>query len=733
MMQKKFKPTGLMPRSIPRTVRRFFQQLQPGSEQKALEEFRVSRYQAIVSAQCLLALICLPLLITLPVKSFCIRPVIEDLWNRQNQPLFLNAWQEHRAFLQLQEYTDQRFFDQLLIDSSTTMPWTESPSTRTSGSLPSTGRQQYNLQTYDRSNQGTAMTQRPMVQEGQWVQPGDLIADCAASVRGHLALGHNLCIAYVPWEGYNFEDAVVISERLIFDDLFTTLHIEKYETSLRKKANSVDSSEIMTKDLLPVLSKWNCYALDADGIIRVGLWVEPGDVLVRKIIRMKPKPINPYMRLAMDILERKPPTNRDVSFRVPRGIRGRVINTQVLERVNTSPQIRAAYTKAGMTKIPKTMPSKVRVFVAEKRRIQVGDKVAGRHGNKGIVSTVLPRQDMPYLPDGRTVDMVLNPLGVPSRMNVGQVFECLLGLAGTYLNQEFRITPFDEMFGAEASRSIVFLKLYQARLKTKKKWLFQPNFPGKVRVFDGRTGDCFDQFVTVGCAYMLKLVHLVEEKIHARTVGPYTMIMEQPMSGRSKRGGQRLGEMEVWALEAYGAAYILQEMLTIKSDDFEGRTGIVEHILDPVLKLKDYTLTPDHLSLENLKDLHPENVQMVDGTLVTKKEGKRLWANDFRYKSGLKFGLGTSDAFRVLVRELQSLCLDVGVYGLMVPLPKNQTDYCTWLKKPFEDFNDNESELPIRKEAVQLCDPLSTIGEKDKATYHREYSRQYKSQFDFDF
>ena len=249
--------------------------------------------------------------------------------------------------------------------------------------------------------------------------------------------------------------------------------------------------------------------------------------------------------------------------------------------------------------------------MAEERRIQVGDKVAGRHGNKGIVSTILPRQDMPYLPDGQIVDVVLNPLGIPSRMNVGQVFECLLGLAGMQLGQHFQVTPFDEVYGAEASRSLVYLKLYQARLRTNQNWIFDFKFPGKVALFDGRTGQLFDQWVTVGQAYMLKLVHLVDEKIHARSTGPYSLVTKQPLGGRSKHGGQRLGEMEVWALEGFGAAYILQEMLTSKSDDVVGREQAVEAIL---------------------------------------------------FKG--KMSLGNPEAFKVLVRELQSLCLDVGVYAI---------------------------------------------------------------------
>ena len=241
----------------------------------------------------------------------------------------------------------------------------------------------------------------------------------------------------------------------------------------------------------------------------------------------------------------------------------------------------------------------------------MGDKIAGRHGNKGIVSKILPRQDMPYLPDGTPVDIVLNPLGVPSRMNVGQIFECLLGFAGINLNEKYKITPFDETFGPEASRSMVFSKLYSARLKTNRDWLFNPTFPGKLQLFDGCTGNAFDQHVTVGQAYILKLIHLVDEKIHARSTGPYSLVTQQPLRGRSKHGGQRVGEMEVWALEGFGAAYTLQELLTIKSDDMKGRHKAV----DSILKNKPISL-------------------------------------------------GTPESFKVLIRELQSLCLDVRIYSI---------------------------------------------------------------------
>jgi DNA-directed RNA polymerase subunit beta len=254
-------------------------------------------------------------------------------------------------------------------------------------------------------------------------------------------------------------------------------------------------------------------------------------------------------------------------------------------------------------------PLKIVIYIAEKRKIQIGDKIAGRHGNKGIVSNILPCEDMPYLPDGTPLDLVLNPLGVPSRMNVGQIFESLLGLAGTYLNQCYKIQPFDEIYGSEASQSLVYSKLYEARIKTGQYWLFNPNYPGKIKLFDGRTGNCFEQPSTVGKAYILKLIHQVDEKIHARSTGPYSLITQQPLRGRSKQGGQRVGEMEVWALEGFGASYILQELLTIKSDDIDGRNKLTKSIL-------------------NNKSLQ----------------------------------CGTPESFKVLIRELQALCLDISIY-----------------------------------------------------------------------
>jgi DNA-directed RNA polymerase subunit beta len=461
------------------------------------------------------------------------------------------------------------------------------------------------LENYQRSNQETCLTNRAVIKEGEWVQKGDLIADGSASVKGELSLGKNVFIAYMPWEGYNFEDAVLISERLVYDDIYTSIHIERFEVEIRDTKFGLE--EITNK--IPEIDNNEISHLNSFGIAKIGSWVKEGDILVGKVTPIHKKPLSPHEKLLYDIVGKEVPTTRDTSLRVPKGVIGRIIHIEILE-TQTLP-IETSFEG----------PARVHVYIAEKRKIQVGDKIAGRHGNKGIVSKILPRQDMPYLPDGTCIDIVLNPLGVPSRMNVGQVFECLLGLAGFYLKEQYKVVPFDETYGPETSRSLVYSKLYCASRKTKQKWLFNPNSPGKIKLFDGLTGNCFDQNVTVGQAYILKLVHLVDEKIHARSTGPYSLVTQQPLRGRSKHGGQRLGEMEVWALEGFGAAYTLQELLTIKSDDMKGR----HQVIDSILKNKPIFL-------------------------------------------------GTPESFKVLVRELQSLCLDVRVYGIDNGGIKKQVD-----------------------------------------------------------
>nr|AKC35208.1 DNA-directed RNA polymerase subunit beta [Ulva sp. UNA00071828] len=656
----------------------------------------------------------------------------------------------------------------------------------------------YKCDPFYRSNQDTYLVHRPIVQQGQWVESGDILADNSTSNQGELSIGQNILIGYLPWEGYNFEDAVLINKRLVYDDIFTSLHIERYETEIRD--TQFGSEELTSK----LNEKKSFNYLNSNGIVKLGTWVEEGDILVGKVSPIGQKKLSAYEKLLYDIIGKSIPKTKDTSLRVPLGIKGRIVHIELIEKEissnfntlnnnsllknnekiiknknffiykflkkrnfylkdnfklskfnieklslffskllknkkkntikkyfylnnfynfyyktnyiknnkkiklstniknfllkqkkinnkikykkrkrillfpffnsleksklnnyekikylkifhnslllnklkhkdffnkkifyflkNKNPNfvITSLYNfifKIGFKKSNYLLSNnsyniknednkvkkikKIHIYIAQKRKIQVGDKIAGRHGNKGIISNILSSEDMPYLPDGSPLDLVLNPLGVPSRMNVGQIFECLLGLAGTYLGQCYKIQPFDEIYGSEASRSLVYSKLYEARIKTGQYWLFNPNFPGKIRLFDGRTGECFEQPSTIGKAYILKLIHQVDEKIHARSTGPYSLITQQPLRGRSKQGGQRVGEMEVWALEGFGASYILQELLTIKSDDIEGRNKLTKSII-------------------NNKSIK----------------------------------CGTPESFKVLIRELQALCLDISIYKI---------------------------------------------------------------------
>ena len=493
------------------------------------------------------------------------------------------------------------------------------------------------IQNFNRSNQDICLVERALVQEGDWVQQGDILTDCSASDKGELAVGKNVLIAYLPWEGFNFEDAIVISDRLVKENVYTSLHIERYDFDAQ---DYKEGNEWFTNDLPGIASK-NVKHLNELGLPKIGSFVKEGDILVGKIKYSNKKATTPYERLLCDILGEKNFAARDASLYIPRGVEARVIHHQLIgffdksskEQVYTAANTNTTNTALLPTK--SRLPKVVNVFLGEKRAIQVGDKMSGRHGNKGVVSTILPRQDMPYLADGTPIDIILNPLGVPSRMNVGQVFECLLGLAATYLRQQFKITPFDEIYGIEASQSLVYLKLYQARLQSGQNWLFQVDFPGKTRLIDGRSGEAFDQWVTVGKAYMLKLIHMVNEKIHARSTGPYALITQQPLRGRSQKGGQRLGEMEVWALQGFGAAYTLQELLTKKSDDSIGRKDIAASILPRPVSILD--------------TIQASNRVLGFGEIESKKKALLL---------------GQPEIFKVLVCELQALCLDIGLYTL---------------------------------------------------------------------
>ncbi len=437
----------------------------------------------------------------------------------------------------------------------------------------------YNLQKFIRSNQDTCINQRPSVRLGQRVDEGDIIADSSSTENGELALGQNVLVAFMPWEGGNFEDAILLSERLVRDDVFTSIHIEKYETEAR---DTKLGPEEITRDI-PNVGEESLANLDENGIIRIGAEVRPNDILVGKVTPRGETELSAEERLLRAIFGEKAREVKDTSLRVPHGVHGKIIDVKRFRRDDNSDH-----------ELPAGVNEMVRVSIAQKRKISEGDKMAGRHGNKGVISRILPIEDMPYLPDGTPVDIILNPIGVPSRMNLGQVLETHLGWAASRLDFKVATPVFDGAKEDEIRRLLVEAGLPE---------------DGKVDLYDGRTGEKFDRPVTVGIIYMLKLAHLVEDKIHARSTGPYSLVTQQPLGGKAQFGGQRFGEMEVWALYAYGAAYTLQEMLTVKSDDTVGRVKTYEAI--------------------------------VKGDEIT--------------------GAGVPESFKVLVKELRSLGLSIDV------------------------------------------------------------------------
>jgi DNA-directed RNA polymerase subunit beta len=460
----------------------------------------------------------------------------------------------------------------------------------------STGRLRvYDLIKFRRSNQGTNVNQKPIVTTGDKVTKGQVLADGPSTEAGEIALGKNLVVAYMPWEGHNYEDAIILSERLVKDDVLTSIHIEEHEVDAR---DTKLGAEEITRDI-PNVSEEILKDLDERGIVRIGAEVSPGDYLVGKVTPKGETELTPEERLLRAIFGEKAREVRDTSLKVPHGEQGKVIGVRVFNRDDGDEL------SPGVNQL-------VRVYVAQKRKISDGDKLAGRHGNKGVISTILPEEDMPFLEDGTPVDIILNPLGVPSRMNLGQVLEAHLGYAaltgftkdGTeYPGPVHVATPvFD---GARETEILEAVRSSHANRDGNR----MIDDVGKARLFDGRTGEPYAEPVTVGVAYILKLLHLVDDKIHARSTGPYSMITQQPLGGKAQFGGQRFGEMEVWALEAYGAAYALQELLTIKSDDVLGRVKVYEAIVKG----------------ENI----PEP--------------------------------GIPESFKVLIKEMQSLCLNVEV------------------------------------------------------------------------
>ena len=480
----------------------------------------------------------------------------------------------------------------------------------------------YPLVKYLRSNQDTCINQKPIVRQGDEVHAGDIIADGASTNCGELSLGKNVIVAYMPWEGYNYEDAILLSERCVHDDIFTSVHIEKLEIDARQ--TKLGPEEITRE--IPNVSEDALRHLDERGIVRIGARVYADDILVGKVTPKGESEHPPEEKLLRAIFAEKARDVKDNSLRVPHGEGGRVLDVKVFDREKGD-------------ELPPGANTVIRVYIAQKRKVSVGDKLSGRHGNKGIVSRILPREDMPFLPNGTPIDIVLNPLGVPSRMNVGQTYELLLGLAAYLTGNYYEAPSFDERYGENTSEKATKAELLKGIKESGCDWV---NEDGKVTLIDGRTGEPFDRPVAVGLSYILKLVHLVDDKIHARSTGPYSLVTQQPLGGKAQFGGQRFGEMEVWALEAYGAAYTLQEMLTIKSDDVNGRNRAYEAI--------------------------------VKGDNIPRP--------------------GIPESFKVLVRELQSIGLDITVAkkdGAEVDLMTDMDD----LRKsaPKRTLSDIDSEL----------------------------------------
>ncbi len=499
----------------------------------------------------------------------------------------------------------------------------------------------YHLSKFARSNQGTCINQHPIVKEGEIVKKGQVIADGPSTDEGEISLGRNVLIAFMTWEGYNYEDAVLISERLVKDDVYTSIHIEEYESEAR---DTKLGPEEITRDI-PGVGEDALRDLDERGIIRIGAEVRANDILVGKVTPKGETELTAEERLLRAIFGDKAREVRDTSLRVPHGEFGIVVDVKIFTRENRD-------------ELSPGVNQMVRVYIAQKRKISVGDKMAGRHGNKGVVSRILPEEDMPFLPDGTPLDIVLNPLGVPSRMNIGQVLEVHLGLAAKALGWHVATPVFDGADENDIQEQLekashlpeepLFDENGRPAIQFSKCGI---NIEGKLQLYDGRTGDPFDNKVTVGYMYMLKLHHLVDDKIHARSTGPYSLVTQQPLGGKAQFGGQRFGEMEVWALEAYGASHVLQEILTVKSDDTVGRVKTYEAIVKG----------------ENI----PEP--------------------------------GIPESFRVLIKELQSLALDIKVLNA----DKQEIE----LKDLDEDPYDRESEF--KEELVPSITPEAFAAEEE--------------------
>ncbi len=488
---------------------------------------------------------------------------------------------------------------------------------------------EYKLKKFERSNQGTCLNQRPLVDKGEKIEKGQTIADGPSTKNGELALGRNILVGFMSWEGYNYEDAILLSEKLVREDVFTTIHIEEHEIEAR---DTRLGEEEITRDI-PNVGDDALKDLDEDGIVRIGAEVNSGDILVGKVTPKGETELTPEERLLRAIFGEKAREVRDTSLKVPHGEGGIVVDVKIFTRANKDEL------SPGVNKL-------VRVYIAQKRKISIGDKMAGRHGNKGVVSRILPESDMPFMADGTPLQIVLNPLGVPSRMNIGQVLEVHLGLVCRQLGWKIATPVFD---GATESDIKELLKENN---------IVNPDgeVDGKIQLYDGRTGEPFENRVTVGQMYMIKLIHLVDDKIHARSTGPYSLVTQQPLGGKAQFGGQRFGEMEIWALEAYGAAHILQEILTVKSDDVVGRVKTYESI--------------------------------VKGTNISEP--------------------GIPEAFKVLLKELQSLALDMKVltenheeFDIKDLIESDFDDVPQHrAKENFDEININEDKFGDTKEAL---------------------------------
>ncbi|MGE5509234.1 MAG: DNA-directed RNA polymerase subunit beta [Chitinophagales bacterium] len=494
----------------------------------------------------------------------------------------------------------------------------------------------YRLLKFQRSNQGTCINQKPVVRKGDKVKAGQVIADGPSTDNGELALGRNVLVAFMPWEGYNYEDAILLSEKLVKEDVFTSIHIEEYECEAR---DTKLGAEEITRDI-PNVGEDVLKDLDDRGIVRIGAEVQPGDILVGKVTPKGETELTAEERLLRAIFGEKAREVRDTSLRVPHGEGGKVVDVKVFTRENGDELT------PGVNKL-------VRVYVAQKRKISEGDKMAGRHGNKGVISRILPEEDMPFLPDGTPVEIVLNPLGVPSRMNIGQVLETHLGYAAKLMGWHVATPVFDGATEAE-----VLDLMAKAGVPAE----------GKTHLRDGRSGVPFDRDITVGMIYMLKLAHLVDDKIHARSTGPYSLVTQQPLGGKAQFGGQRFGEMEVWALEAYGASYTLQELLTVKSDDVVGRVKTYEAIVKG----------------ENI----PEP--------------------------------GAPEAFKVLIKEMQSLGLDIRVLSeemREIEIKEEEEDVSEMARELGIDIQgrEDDSEMPerFRPAAGPALEDEEDFGEED--------------------